>query len=124
MALLEYCYDDEEIAARKEHAIIQCRKYNAIDDSDYAAQRAQLKETLGIISEKVWIEKTFCCDNGRNIYIGDNFAGNFNLTILDIREVRIGNHVMIGTNTLITTVGNPLSSAGIRFRQARTQAAV
>ena len=32
-----------------------------------------------------------------------------NLTILDIREVFIGDNVMIGPNTLITTVGHPLT---------------
>lgn len=31
---LEYCYDDAEVSARKENAIIQCRKYNAIDDTE------------------------------------------------------------------------------------------
>ncbi|MBO6082618.1 MAG: sugar O-acetyltransferase, partial [Bacteroidales bacterium] len=31
-------------------------------------------------------------------------------TILDIREVSIGDHVMVGPNTLITTVINPLSA--------------
>ena len=34
---LEYCYDDAEVSARKENAIIQCRKYNATDDTDYEA---------------------------------------------------------------------------------------
>lgn len=86
---LEYCYDDAEVSARKENAIIECRKYNAIDDSDYDAQYDQLKEMLGSVGEKVWIAKTFSCDNGKNIYIGSNFTGNFNLTILDIREVYI-----------------------------------
>lgn len=111
---LEYCYDDEEVSARKENAIIQCRKYHAIDDADYEAQYAQLKAMLGAVGEKVWIAKTFSCDNGRNIYIGNNFTGNFNLTILDIREVYIGDNVMIGPNTLITTVGHPLSPMGRR----------
>lgn len=111
---LEYCYDDEEVSARKENAIIQCRKYNAIDDADYEAQYAQLKAMLGSVGKKVWIAKTFSCDNGRNIYIGNNFTGNFNLTILDIREVYIGDNVMIGPNTLITTVGHPLSPMGRR----------
>jgi len=108
---LEYCYDDPEVAARKENAIVQCRKYNAIDDTDYNAQYAQLKTMLGNVGEKVWIGKTFSCDNGKNIFIGNNFTGNFNLTILDIRPVHIGNNVMIGPNTMITTVGHPLSPA-------------
>lgn len=111
---LEYCYDDPEVAARKEHAIIMCREYNAIEDTDYEAQSAFLDKMLGAIGEKVWIAKTFNCDNGKNIFIGNNFTGNFNLTILDIREVHIGDNVMIGPNTLITTVGHPLTPMGRR----------
>ncbi len=111
---LEYSYDDAEISALKENAIIQCRKYNTIDDTDHDAQYAQLKNMLGSVGEKVWIAKTFSCDNGKNIYIGNNFTGNFNLTILDIREVHIGDNVMIGPGTLITTVGHPLSPLGRR----------
>ena len=61
---LEYCYDDAEVAALKERAIVWCREYNAIDDTDYAAQRAQLEKMLGAIGEKVWIGKVFNCDNG------------------------------------------------------------
>ena len=93
---------------------VQCRIYNAIDDTDYAAQAAQLAKMLGAMGEKVWIAKTFNCDNGKNIFIGDNFTGNYNLTILDIREVRIGDNVMIGPNTLITTVNHPLDPDGRR----------
>lgn len=111
---LEYCYDDPEVAARKENAVLQCRAYNAIDDTDYDAQYAQLKKMLGGVGEKVWIGKTFSCDNGREIFIGNNFTGNYNLTILDIREVYIGDNVMIGPNTLISTVGHPLSPMGRR----------
>ena len=47
--------------------------------------------------------------NASNIHVGKHFIANFNVTILDIREVRIGDHCMIGPNTLITTVGHPLS---------------
>ena len=111
---LEYCYDDEEVDAVKEQAIIWCREFNALDPLDFDAQRAMLKAHLGHMGEKVWIAKTFNCDNGRNIFIGDNFTGNYNLTMLDIREIHIGDHVMIGPNTLITTVNHPLSPMGRR----------
>ena len=46
---LEYCYDDPEVEAGKENAIIQCRKYNAIDDLDYEGQYEQLKEMFGSV---------------------------------------------------------------------------
>lgn len=68
-----------------------------------------MSEILGSVGEKVWIAKRFCFDYGKNIHIGNNFTGNFNLTILDINEVHIGDNVMIGPNTTITTVGHPLS---------------
>lgn len=111
---LPYCYDDEEVDAIKEKAIIWCQKYNALDPLDFDAQREMLKEKLGSMGEKVWIAKTFNCDNGKNIHIGNNFTGNYNLTILDIREVYIGDNVMIGPGTMISTVGHPMTPMGRR----------
>ena len=57
---------------RKENAVLQCKKYNVIDDTDYDAQYAQLKAMLGSVGEKVWIGKTFNCDNGKKIYKGED----------------------------------------------------
>ena len=111
---LPYCYADAEMIARKSRAIKWCEKYNSIDGTDYEAQYKCLQEMMGAVGERVWISKTFGCDFGKNIFIGNDFTGNFNLTILDIREVFIGNNVMIGPNTLITTVGHPLSPKGRR----------
>jgi len=69
---------------------------------------------LGSIGEKVWIAKTFNCDYGKNIHIGNNFTGNYNITMLDIMEIRIGDNVVIRPGTMITTVNHPLSSSGRR----------
>lgn len=116
---LEFCYDDEEVDALKQNAIKNCSIYNSIDSEDTQRQYEFLSEMLGDIGEGVWIGKTFSCDNGKNIFIGDNFTGNYNLTILDIKEVYIGDNVMIGPNTLITTVGHPLSPNGRRKHLAQ-----
>ena len=115
---LEYCYDDPDAIARKVNALNQCRKFNDIDDTDFEAQYEQLKAMLGSVGEKVWIAKTFNCDNGQKIHIGNNFTGNHNLTILDIHEVYIGDNVMIGPHTLITTVGHSLSPMSRRKHMA------
>lgn len=116
---LEYCYDDEEVDAIKQNAIKNCSIYNSIDDGDRQKQYDFLCEMLGSVGDNVWIAKTFSCDNGKNIYIGDNFTGNFNLTILDVKEVYIGNDVMIGPNSTITTVGHPLTPKGRREHLAQ-----
>lgn len=109
LAGLEYCYDDEEISMMKLHAIENANIFNSLAEDDLDKQHEVLSEILGSVGEKVWIAKRFCFDYGKNIHIGNNFTGNFNLTILDINEVHIGDNVMIGPNTTITTVGHPLS---------------
>lgn len=49
--------------------------------------------------------------------MGKNLTVNFNVTILDIRRVEIGDNTMIGPGTLICTVNHPLSPAGRRKHQ-------
>ena len=52
-----------------------------MDVTDRQAKRDFLKEMLGSVGENVDIENGFNCDNGKNIFIGDTFVGNYNLTI-------------------------------------------
>lgn len=116
---LEYCYDDEEISLMKLHAIENANIFNSLAEDDLDRQHEVLSDILGSVGEKVWIAKRFCFDNGKNIHIGNNFTANFNLTILDIKEVYIGDNVMIGPNTTITTVGHPLSPKDRRAHLAQ-----
>ena len=106
---LEYDFWDDEVNARKANAMELCQKLNAQDPKDEAAIADTLREMFGSCGEIPWVGPNFHCDNGKNIHVGKHFIANFNVTILDIREVRIGNHCMIGSGTLITTVGHPLS---------------
>ncbi len=46
--------------------------------------------------------------------MGDRFLANYNVTILDIAPVHIGNDCMIGPGTCIITVNHPLSPKGRR----------
>ena len=73
---LEYSYADAELEVRKTQAILWCEEYNAIDGRDFEAQYAYLKKMLDSVGERVWIAKTFCCDCGKNIFIGNDFTGN------------------------------------------------
>ncbi|MDO4270358.1 MAG: sugar O-acetyltransferase [Eubacteriales bacterium] len=113
---LEYCFFDEEVVARKENALRLCKRFNAIDESDYEAQLTAIKELFGSTGKNVYLQPNFHCDYGKNIHVGEDFLTNYNVTILDIAPVHIGDFCMIGPNTLITTVGHPLTPAG---RQAK-----
>ena len=57
------------------------------------------------------IRSPFYCDYGYNIHIGDNFFANYNFTVLDGAEVRIGNNVFIAPNVGLYTAGHPLEAA-------------
>lgn len=111
---LEYDFWDEEVNGRKLRAIRMCQKLNAISQNDEAAREPVIRELLGAAGENPSIGPNFNCDYGLHITVGKNFLTNYNVTILDIAPVKIGDYVMIGPNTLITTVGHPLSPLGRR----------
>lgn len=67
-----------------------------------------LKNILGKTGNNIWIEVPFHCDYGWNIEVGENFFANYNLTILDVGKVTIGNNVQIAPNVSIYTAGHPI----------------
>ena len=109
-----YCFLDPEVVARKESAVVACRRFNDADPADVEGQTRILRELFGSAGANLSVQQPFRCDYGPNIHVGDGFLANYNVTILDIAPVVIGHHVMIGPNTLITTVGHPLDPAGRR----------
>lgn len=111
---LEYSFWDEEVNARKLHAIEGCQKLNSLSVLDEEGRDKAIRELFGSVGKDPTVLPVFNCDSGKNIHVGDNFLTNYNVTILDIREVRCGNDVMIGPHTLITTVNHPLSPKGRR----------
>ena len=86
-----------------------CAKLNQADQTDSGAVEAAIRELFGSARKDPSILPGFACDNGKNIHVGEEFLVNYNVTILDIAPVSIGDYVMIGPNTLITTVNYPIS---------------
>ncbi|OUO94268.1 sugar O-acetyltransferase [Cloacibacillus sp. An23] len=108
---LEYDFYDEAVNARKLHAAEKCVRLNSINPSETEEIEKAARDLFGSAGRGLTVLPGFCCDNGKNIRVGDDFLANYNVTILDIAPVKIGAHVMIGPNTLITTVNHPLSPA-------------
>ena len=69
-----------------------------------------LRGLLGSHGKNFHVNQPFRCDYGCNIHIGENFFANFNLTILDEAEVRIGDNCFIGPNVSIFTACHPLDT--------------
>ncbi len=109
-----YYFLDEEVAARKAQAAKLCQEFNQIPATEPEKQTEKIKQILGSTGENISVQSTFNCDNGKNIHVGNDFLSNYNLTILDIATVNIGNNVMIGPNVDIYTVNHPMTAQGRR----------
>ena len=97
-----------ELVKRLEFTREKIWEFNSIRPSHKAAQREILKEILGSYKNNFHFNQPFRCDYGSNIFIGENFFANFNLTILDEAEVRFGDNCFIGPNVSIYTACHPL----------------
>ena len=113
---LYYDFWDAGVNGRKLNAIRFCRELRKMQDADAteAEQAVLIGQYFGHAGRDVCLCPGFMCDSGKNIYVGDQFLTNYNVTILDIMPVRIGDYVMIGPNTLITTVNHPITPKGRR----------
>ena len=111
---LPFDVNDPEVDARKLHAVLGCKKLEAIDVTHREEKEAAIRELFGSVGVNPNVLPGFRCDNGLNIHVGDEFLANYNVTILDISPVRMGDNVWIGPNTLITSVGHPISPKGRR----------
>lgn len=113
-----YFFYDETIVANKIRAVKLCRRLNAVPAEDYQQQLAVLKELFGSVGENTYVQPIFGCDNGKNIHVGKYFLANYNVVILDIAPVIVGDYCLIGPNTLISTVNHPLTAMARREKYA------
>lgn len=83
-------------------------EYNNLHPGEVEKRNEIIRDIFGKCGERFHINQPFRCDYGCNIYIGEDFFANFNLTILDEAPVRIGSHAFIGPNVSIYTACHPL----------------
>lgn len=82
--------------------------FNHLDPEDQEGAVAILKALFGRTGRELWVEAPIHCDFGYNVEVGENFYANYNLTILDVGKVRIGDNVLIAPNVSILTAGHPV----------------
>ncbi|WP_304582969.1 sugar O-acetyltransferase [uncultured Alistipes sp.] len=97
-----------EIGSALRHAEELCFQLNGLAPSRREERDAVVRRLFGRVGRNCVLHSPFHCDFGMQITIGDDFVGNFNLTILDEAPVTIGDHVFIGPNVGIYTVNHAL----------------
>lgn len=100
---------DEKLIKERFCVKDKCFEYNLIKPSNIEERNKKMKEILGKIKGKFFIEQPFMCDYGYNIEVGENFYANHNLIILDANKVCFGDNVFIAPNCGFYTAGHPLN---------------
>ncbi len=83
-------------------------KYNNLEPDKLEEKDKLIKEIFGRTGECINVEAPFHCDYGYNIEVGENFFANYNLVILDVGKVKIGDNAQIAPNVAIYTAGHPI----------------
>lgn len=107
-----YRIDDAEIAEIQTRAIALCQQFNALPITAEQERDNLLRQLLGTAGRNLSIKPGFLCDMGINIHVGNDFLTNYNVTILDMAPVHIGDNVWIGPNVGLFAVAHPMEAAG------------
>lgn len=107
---------DAELVAARGRARDLCQALNATRESDAAERRRIVTHLFGSGGDSVWMQPPFWCDYGSNIHLGQRVFFNFNCTVLDVCDVRIGDYTLFGPGVQVLTPLHPLDAA-LRRRQ-------
>lgn len=106
-----YNAGDEQLLRERKSARQLTFELNNLPPGNMQKRTEILKKLLGACGTNITIEGLFNCDYGYNITVGENFYANYNLVILDVAKVNIGDNVFIGPNVGIYTACHPLDAA-------------
>lgn len=99
---------DEELYTLRTKAHRLCMMYNQLFETDEEERYKILHELMPYSSGDIYLQGPIFFDYGINIHMGGNVYANYNLTILDVCPVTIGDNVMLGTNVSLLTPMHPL----------------
>ncbi|RRJ64500.1 acetyltransferase [Paenibacillus oralis] len=106
-----YDASDPVLVAERLRARGLTREFNATREDERERRTGILKQLFGSCGDDIYIEPTFRCDYGTNIYVGNHFYANFDCVILDVCEVHIGEYCFMAPGVHIYTAAHPLNPA-------------
>lgn len=83
-------------------------EFNSTKYAEFSKREELCRQIFGYIGTNFTINKPLHVDYGPNIYIGNNFYANYDLIMLDVAPIRIGDDCMIGPRVSIYTAGHPI----------------
>ena len=111
-----YRMDDPEIGKIQHRAAELCQQFNALGITEEKERDKVLRQLFGSAGRNISIKPGFFCDMGVNLHVGDDFLTNYNVTILDMAPVTIGNNVWLGPGVGLFAVAHPMEATGRKER--------
>lgn len=115
-----YIADDPESSRIAERGARLADAYYRAFLNDPDSAIPLLAELLGELGEDAVIKPPLYVDYGENIHFGARSFANYNLTALDVAEIRIGTDCQIGPNVQLLTPTHPIDPD---LRRERLEAA-
>lgn len=112
-----YDPSDKELEALRIQAHRLSKDYNDTYEDEEEKREEILSKLIPNRSEGVYIQGPIQFDYGVFTTLGKNFYANFNLTVLDVCPVSIGDNVLIGPNCSIMTPVHPFRYQDRNIRQ-------
>ena len=100
-----YRASDPELVAERRRCRSLLHAFNKEPDEE--ERLTILRELLGALGRRSFIQPPFACDYGDNVSIGDNVFINFNAVILDCAPVTIGDGAQIAPGVQLLAADHP-----------------
>lgn len=97
-----------ELLSLRQKAHRLCKLYNDTFEEDIKEREKLISELIPNMGNGGYLQGPIFFDYGVFAKIGKNFYANFNLTVLDVCPVTIGDNVFVGPNVSILTPKHPL----------------
>ncbi len=108
LAGLPYRANDPELKQIRAENKLRVARYNQLTRNQEEEMSQLIKEILGGTGKEILVEPPIHFDYGRNTTVGERFFANYNLTVLDVCPVTIGDNVMMAPNVSLYGAGHPI----------------
>lgn len=104
-----YIADDPDNAALAQRAQRLQEAYRVAAAQDQVAALTILRDLLGTLGDGAYLKPPLYMDYGENLHVGPRTFANYNLTALDVAQIRIGADCQIGPNVQLLTPTHPVA---------------
>lgn len=106
----DYIANEPELNAERLRCRLLLEQFNATSAADVNLRAGLLRELLGALGQRTYIEPPFHCDYGYNVRIGARSFVNFGAIFLDVNLIEIGSDVQIAPNVQLLTATHPIDA--------------